>query len=84
MRVLYSAHEYTFKKKACHINGNANLVMPTRCYGMYNATYIPAKPLHIHDIVTVHFNHFYCTQICDKIRRDLAMFTYIYLNVDEC
>ncbi len=21
--------------------------------------------------------------ICDKLRRDLAMFTYIYLNVDE-
>ncbi len=23
-------------------------------------------------------------EICDKLRRDLAMFTYIYLNVDEC
>ncbi len=45
---------------------------------------IPAKPSHNHDIVFVHFNHFYCTEICDKLRRDLAMFTYIYLNVDEC
>ncbi len=23
-------------------------------------------------------------EICDKLKRDLAMFTYIYLNVDEC
>ncbi len=23
-------------------------------------------------------------EICNKIRRDLAMFIYIYLNVDEC
>ncbi len=45
---------------------------------------IPAKPLHNHDIVSVHFNHFYCTEVCDKLRGDLAMFTYIYLNVDEC
>ncbi len=25
--------------------------------------YIPAKPLHNCDIVLVHFNHFYCTEI---------------------
>ncbi len=31
-----------------------------------------------------HFNHFYCIEICDKLSRDLAMVTYIYLNVDEC
>ncbi len=29
-------------------------------------------------------NHFYCTDICDKPRRGLAMLIYIYLNVDEC
>ncbi len=23
-------------------------------------------------------------EICDKLRMDLAMFTYIYLNVDDC
>ncbi len=23
-------------------------------------------------------------EICNKLRRDLAMFAYIYLNVDEC
>ncbi len=23
-------------------------------------------------------------EICDKLRRELAMFTYIYFNVDEC
>ncbi len=45
---------------------------------------IPAKPLHNHDIVSVHFNHFYCMEICNKPRKDLAMLTYIYLNVDEC
>ncbi len=45
---------------------------------------MPAKPLHNSDTVSVHFNHFYCMEICDKLRRDLAMLTYIYLNVDEC
>ncbi len=29
------------------------------------------------------FNHFYCTDICDKLRKDLVKFTHIYLNVDE-
>ncbi len=46
--------------------------------------FIPAKPLHNHDIVSVHFNHFYCKEICDKLSRDIAMLTYIYLNVDDC
>ncbi len=41
---------------------------------------IPTKPLHNHDIVSVHFNHFYCTEIYDKLSRNLALFTYIYLN----
>ncbi len=50
----------------------------------YITSIIPAKPLHNHDIVSVHFNHFYFTEICDKLSRDLAMFTYIYLNVDGC
>ncbi len=45
---------------------------------------IPAKPIHNHDIVSVKFNHFYCTEICDKLRRGLAMFIYIYLNMDDC
>ncbi len=44
--------------------------------------YIPAKPLHNHDIVSVHLNHFYWTDICDKLRKNLAMLT--YLDVDEC
>ncbi len=47
-------------------------------------TYIPAKPLHNRDIVSVHFNHFYCMGICDKLSRYWYMLTYIYLNVDEC
>ncbi len=46
--------------------------------------YIPAKPLHNHDIDSEHFNNFDCTDICNKLRRDLAMFIYIYFNVDEC
>ncbi len=45
--------------------------------------HIPAKPLHSSDTVSVHFNHFYCMEICGKLRRDLAMLTYIYLDVDE-
>ncbi len=45
---------------------------------------IPDKPLHNPDIVSVHVNHFNCMEICDKLRRDLAIFTYIYLDVDEC
>ncbi len=57
---------------------------------------IPAKQLHNHDIVSVYFKHFYCTEICDKLSRALVMLTketretsslvvltYIYLNVDD-
>ncbi len=47
------------------------------------ATLIPAKPFHNYDIVSVHFNHFYYTKICNKLSRDIAMLTYIYLNVDD-
>ncbi len=50
----------------------------------YKPSSLPAKPLHNHAIVSVHFNNFYCTGICDKLSRDLAMITYIYLNVDDC
>ncbi len=49
-----------------------------------HTVYIPAKPLHNHDIVSVHFNHFHCTEIWDKLRKDLYMINYIYLDVDEC
>ncbi len=57
-------------------NGTHSTLHPLYC--------ISAKPLHNSDTVSVHFNHFYCTDICDKLRKDLAMLTYIYLNVDEC
>ncbi len=40
--------------------------------------------LHNHNIVSEHFNHFYFTEICDKLNRDLDMLIYIYLNVDDC
>ncbi len=45
---------------------------------------IPAQPLHNHDIVSVHFNNFPCTGICDKLSRHLSMLTYTYRNVNEC
>ncbi len=32
-------------------------------------TIIPAKPLHNSDTGSVHFNHFYCMGICDKLSR---------------
>ncbi len=48
------------------------------------ALYLPAKPLHNHDIASVHLNNFYCMGICDKLSRHLYMLTYIYLNMDEC
>ncbi len=35
-------------------------------------------------MVSVHFNHFPCMGICDKLSRHLSMLTYIHLNVDEC
>ncbi len=35
---------------------------------------IPAKPLHNHDIVSVHFNHFHCMGICHKLRRHTIVF----------
>ncbi len=43
-------------------------------------------PLYSCDLVSVHFNHFPCMEICNKLRRDIAMLNYIYmsLKVDEC
>ncbi len=60
--------------------------IPEICYICFtpNTTNIPAKLSHDHDIVSVHFNNFYCTEICDKLNRDLAMLTYISLNMDDC
>ncbi len=48
------------------------------------AKHILAKPLHNHDIVSVHFNSFLLMRICDKLSRLLFMLTYTYFNVDEC
>ncbi len=47
---------------------------------------ILSKPLYNHNILSdwVHFNHFPCMGICDKLSRHLSMLTYIYLNMDEC
>ncbi len=47
-------------------------------YYVYGKTLIiPAKPLYNSDTVPVHFNHFYCMRICDKLSRHLSMLTYI-------
>ncbi len=51
---------------------------------MFTTILIPAKPLHNHDIVLVHFNHFHYIGICDKLRRHLSLLTYLYLNMHEC
>ncbi len=44
---------------------------------------IPAKLLHKSETVSVYVNHFYCMEICDKLRSVLAMLTDIYRDVDE-
>ncbi len=41
---------------------------------------ISTNPLHNSDTVIVHLNEFYCTAICDKQSRNLAMLTYIYIS----
>ncbi len=41
-----------------------------QCY-LYLVFFIPAKPLHNSDTLSGHFNLFYCTDICDKLRWDL-------------
>ncbi len=46
-------------------------------------SYIPAKPLHNHAIISVHFNHFYCTEICDKLKRDLATYISMWMSVNQ-
>ncbi len=49
---------------------------------MYNTTYLPSH--YISDTLSLHFNHFYCTEIFHKLKRDMAMLTHTYLDVDEC
>ncbi len=70
---------WTKKSTIFHHGSNSQLHVHC-CFSQ--SQYSSAKPLQNDDIVSVHFNYFYCTVICDKLRRDLAMFTYIYLNVD--
>ncbi len=58
----------------------------TSSLALYNPIYIVAYlPSHgiTMIILSVHFNHYYCTEICDKLSMDSAMLTYIYLNVDD-
>ncbi len=49
--------------------------------GICQVSYLPN---HYSDPVSEHFNHFQWTEICDKLRRDLAMLTYTNFDVDEC
>ncbi len=46
--------------------------------------YVPGKPLHNRNIVTVYYNSFPCMKISEILTRHFCMLTYIYLNVDEC
>ncbi len=55
-----------------------------RCMQRIQSTkYIPDKPLH-NDTVWVHFNHLYCMEICNKLRRNITILTYIWLNANKC
>ncbi len=57
------------------------VVLVTTITSLYDLTiYITAKPLHNRDIVSVHFNHFHCMGICDKLSRHLSMLTYIHFK----
>ncbi len=62
---------------------NALEVLFQHCTLCFISPYIPTKPLHNRDIVSVHFNHFPCMGICTKLSKYLSMLTYIYLNMDE-
>ncbi len=42
--------------------------------------YIPAKPLHNCDIVSVHFNHFHCMGICRQTKKALI---YVNLHISQ-
>ncbi len=72
----YQAHFYNWRYK------DASSIIDWLI--LFTTMHTPAKPLHNHDIVSVHFNHFNCMGICDKLSKQLSMLTYIYLNVDEC
>ncbi len=63
--------------QCCH---NVATMLPLRCHNVIavRSLIIPAKPLPNHNIVSVHFNHFYYAEICDiELSSELAMFTYI-------
>ncbi len=61
-----------------------NIQWPLNIYLIYNRnnfpyiTCISAKSLHNIDTVSVHSSHFYCTEICDKLRRD-----YVNLHISQ-
>ncbi len=48
-------------------------------YISFYILHIPIRSLHNRDTGSPHF-----CQICNKLKRGLAMLTYIYLNVNEC
>ncbi len=58
-------------------DGGLVIIVEDPSEGMIKHILIPAKPLHNHDIVSIHFNHLYCIGMCYKLSRDLAMLTYI-------
>ncbi len=85
-------HEGVWENRAIYVY-YSELILEMSCltidfshhlHMLVSLRFLPAMPLHNSDTVSVHFNHFYCMYICDKLKGDLAMLTYIYLNVDEC
>ncbi len=87
----YVYNSYMFNRAHTPFHGTfRSISMKTIEYVMYMSTtvqyacFIPAKTLHNSDTDSVHFNHFYCMGICDKLSRHLLILTYIYLNLDEC
>ncbi len=53
---------------------------PARTIYSQHKNHHSAKPLHNHDIVSVHFIHFYCMENCDKLSR----LSYVNLHIFQC
>ncbi len=59
----------------CH---NSKVHRPRAQNSVYH---IPANPLHYHDIVSIHFNHFYCMEILRQTKLGLS---YVSLHISQC
>ncbi len=74
------SHNIIELRKSVPQNKDDNLIMFVHAYNSHHPKLfsIPANPVHNCNIV----NHFHCTEICDKLRNDLYILTYIDLDVD--